>query len=299
MKHDRFFGLMLVGIVLAAAFPVAGAHADDPLDAFPTAEKTVEQRVKGLSDAERQAIRLPEKGTDLVFSIAMVPTSNGPGDAATKAEPWLRVFADGRINCGSSMPLPVARRDDTLTKAELAWLLHLAVDECQILSRTTKDIEENFQRSRSARPVPGDPQQAFQYRVELPSGTNELLIPEKALMVRPLRASLQLGAFASLNKYANYLAARAHLGDARQRQSLLDQLNGKLKTEQPQVPAFRMEHLGGALNIQTVDLTAAFEQEIELEPGKFKRVTGSILRKEKGAPPIFSVRAMEYAKLRP
>ncbi len=288
-----------MGILLAGALAIAEGRADDPLDAFPTAEKTVEQRVKGLSDAERQAIRLPEKGTDVVFSIAMLPTANGPGDGAAKTEPWLRVFADGRINCGSSMPLPGARRDDTLTKAELAWLLHLAVDECQILSRTTKDIEAEYQRSRQARPVPGEPQQSFQYRVELPSGKNELLIPEKALMVRPLRASLQLGAFASLNKYANYLAARAHLGDAKQRQSLLDQLNEKLKTEQPTTPAFRTEHLGGALNTPTVDLTAAFEQEIELEPGKFKRVTGSILRKEKGVPPIFSIRAMEYTKLRP
>ncbi len=299
MIRHRFLGLMLVGILLSAAIPVAEAHADDPLDAFPTAEKTAAQRVKGLSDAQREAIRLPEKGTDVVFSIAMLPTANGPGDAATKAEPWLRVFADGRINCGSSMPLSVERRDDTLTKAELAWLLHLAVDECQILSRTTKDIEAEFQQSRSAKPVPGEPQQSFQYRVELPSGKNELLIPEKALMLRPLRANLQLGAFASLNRYANFLAARAHLGDAKQRQSLLDQLNDKLKTEQPTAPAFRMEHLGGALNTPRVDLTAAFEQEIELEPGKFKRVTGSILRKEKGAPPAFSISAMEYMKLRP
>jgi len=273
--------------------------ADDPLRAFPTRDNTVEQRVKALGAAEKKTIRLPKNKGSLVFSITAAPAADDPPSGAATPDPWLRVFADGRADCGGDTPLQVERHEDMLAESELAWLLHLAVNECQILSGTTKDIEREFQQSGQSRSAPGEPRRSIKYYVELPAGKNELSIPERALVIRPLRGSLKLAAFASLDKYAIFLAARSHLGDPKERQVVLDQLNDKLKAEQPELPRFGMEDLSGAFNTKSVDLMGVFAQEIEVAPNKFKSITGNIARKEKGSPPTFSINVREFSKYRP
>ena len=110
---------------------------------------------------------------------------------------------------------------------------------------------------------------------------------------------MKLSAFASLHKYANYLVSRAYLGTPDERESLLAQLNEKLKAEYPDVPQFRMEHLGGAVEVQGFDLFAIFQQEIELGENKYRRVTGLIQRKEGASEPAFSINTMEYSKYQP
>ena len=295
MNHHKFVIVALLCILSTLTCPTAELHADDPLKAFPTPEKPVEQRVKELTEAELQAIRTPQNADQLVLSIATVP-SGAKQEVPAEAKPWLRTFADGRIECGSLMESQSGRRHDTLTKAELVWLLHLAVNKCQILSRSTNDIEEDYRRQDRKHSANRKPPRHFQYHVNVSAGNKDLSVPEEALTLRPLRARMKLGAFASLHKYASYLVARAYLGDSTARQALLDQLNSKLQTERPNVPAFRMEHLGAAISTNTFDLGAAFQQEIELGNDKYEKVTGNIMRKEKGATPTFSIQTMKFSK---
>jgi hypothetical protein len=125
------------------------------------------------------------------------------------------------------------------------------------------------------------------------------LIPERALILRPLRARLKLNAFASLNKYANFLVARAHLGAPDEREKLLAALNSKLEADHPGDPAFRMEHLGAAIRTDDMDLSAVFQQVIELGDNQYKQLTGTILRKEPGSEPTISIIPLEYQKDRP
>jgi hypothetical protein len=297
MNHKNLSVVALILATCTLTWRPAELRADDPLKAFPTAENSAADRVKRLNASELRAIKLPGDKNQLVFSMTVSPPSEGPQDAAA-AEPWLRVFADGRIDC-SSHDLATERRDDKLTKDELLWLLHLAVNECQLLTRSTKDIETAYKKENPDPPPKDQPQRNEQYHVNLPSGTNDLILPEWALILRPLRGQMKLGAFSSLHTYARHLAARPFLGTSKERQELLDQLNARLKAEKPDLPPFRMEHLGSALQMKGFDLVAGFEQEIELEPNKFKRVMGTVMRKQKGMPPEFLIRTMDFSKYRP
>ena len=80
---------------------------------------------------------------------------------------------------------------------------------------------------------------------------------------------------------------------------MLKQLNDRLKEEEPDASPFRMEHLEAAVSGPDFGLAALFQQEIELKENKYRRLTGHIMRKEKGIDPTFSIRAMEYTKYRP
>jgi hypothetical protein len=299
MQREKFTTLVLFVAALILASPLAAISADDPLNAFPTMENTVEERVKRLTEGELKEIEVPEDADTVVFSIATGPASVERSPRTVEVEPWLRVFADGTIDCGNVLPLPGKRSTDTLTKPELTWLLHLAANECVILDRTTSRIDAAYQQRGAKLVANGEPQNYYLYRMQLSSKSNDLMIPERALVVRPLRTRLKLVAFASLNKYANHLVSRAHFGAPDERQSLLEQLNEELEAEYPDVPQFRMEHLGAAVNIQGSDLSAVFRQEIELGENRFKRVMGMVQRKEKGSEPVFSINAMEYTKYQP
>jgi hypothetical protein len=286
--------IRILSIVSALAHILATAHASDPINAFPTSEKPVEARVKELTAEQLRAIELPSKHDDVVFSIAKIPIVGPPTN--TEPEPYLRVLADGRIDCKSLIGLPeVERRHDTLTKAELTWLLHLAVNECQVMRRTSRGIDDQYKKH----PHGGlPPSPSFLYHVSASSRTNDLLIPENALVVKRLRAQLQLVPFASLNKYANFFIARAYL-EPKERQPLLDELNTKLNIDLPDAPPFKFEHLGAAFSSPKLNLTAAFEQEIELEPNKFRRVIGTMVQKEKGGEPVCTFSSTEFSKYRP
>ena len=299
MNRRWFIVAVILSTLYAFALPTTESKADDPLNAFPTEEDSADDKVKRLCEAELQAIQVPVKRDQVVLSIATASPSEEPGKPPAEPEPWLLVFADGRINCGSLAPLQVSRRDDTLTESELLWLLHLAVNECRILSRSTEEIDEDYQAQQGKRPSKEEPQEEFRYQVQLPSGENDLTIPQRVLILRPLRAQMKLIAFASLHRYANFLVARAYLGNPRERQSLLEQLNERLKAADPNASPFRMEHLAGAVTSASVDLAALFQQEIALKENKYRKLTGHIMRKEKGMEPTFSIGAMEYTKYRP
>ena len=153
MNRRWFVVAVILSTLYAFALPITESKADDPLNAFPTAEDSADDRVKRLREAELQAIQVPVKRDQVVLSIATASPLEEPDEPPTELEPWLLVFADGRINCGSQTPLQTERRNDTLTRPELLWLLHLAVNECQILSRTTDEIDENYRTQQGKRPL--------------------------------------------------------------------------------------------------------------------------------------------------
>ncbi len=95
-----------------------------------------------------------------------------------------------------------------------------------------------------------------------------------------------------------FLVSRAYLGNPQERQALLDMVNEKLQIEQPTLPPFQMEDLEGAMSAKGVDLTAIFRLEIDLGDLNFKRVTATLIRKEKGAKPLVNIGTMEFKKLR-
>ncbi len=142
MRRKTGHGLTLTLILFVRAYCAVAIAADDPLNAFPTAKKPIEDRVAGLSARELEALRLPQKKSELVLSIARAPAAIDGEGQAKEPDPWLRVYADGRIDCGGFMNLPGPRRTDQLSDAELTWLLHLAVNECQLLTRRTQELEE-------------------------------------------------------------------------------------------------------------------------------------------------------------
>ena len=259
----------------------AAVEADDPLNAFPTSADSTDDRVKRLTDAEREAIRTPEQGEKPVFIVARGLLNEGRLDATAEAEPWLRVFPDGNIDCQALMIANAERCKDKLTKSELDWLMHLAVNECGILKRSTNDVEADFRvHGQKSAWVKGlGHGEYFRYDLAATSGENDLQVREAAIMVRPVRARMKLNAFASLHKYVYFLVSRAYLGDLADRNTLLDELNAALKIKEPNVPAFRMDHLAGASTTDNVELFANFQQELALEEAKLKRVTGIVVRK--------------------
>jgi len=295
MNQLRQFAIVLVYFSLAILPTVS--RADDPLDAFPTAENTAEDRVKKLSEVELQAITLPADGNQIVLSITYLPLADSQQPDALPTEPLLRVFADGRIDCGSLLLAHKERAKDSLSKSELQWLLHLATNECQILTRSTKAISDNY-KSRRRRPAdPGEPAREIRYHLALLSGKNELVIPEMALVLRPLRAEMKLPAFASFHHYANFLVARAFMGTEKERETILKAVNEKMKSTHDTLPPFRIDHLGAALRgLPNVELSVVFQQEIPLGRAKYKRVTATFIQRDQGAEPEIKLNVLEYTR---
>lgn len=298
-KHLPLAFLCFAAILSSAAVSLC---ADDPLNTFPTAEEPVEDRVRRLTEADLKAIQLPENGEQLVLSVSLGPNMD---DEKEEAKPIqrLRVFADGRLECHTSIPQAPSQftegRKDRLTHTELKWLLHLAVNECHILSRTSKDIADAFGERGKQDFRRGLPRQYFHYHIAIPAGTNDLLLPEEVLTVRPLRSRMKLGAFASLNKYATFLIYRAYLGDVTERDRLLEQLNNKLQLEDPKLPPFRMEHLvlandaTGIVMFKGAKLSAMFWQDVEIAPKKFLRVIANVSRQQESDVPTFKFITMK------
>jgi hypothetical protein len=269
---------------------------------LPPEQENLAEKVRALSKSELEAIRLPENRSELVLSIAAIADAKAGEAAAPKTEPWLRVFADGRIDCANPEIASDKRHEDTLTQDELVWLLHLAVNECQILRRSTQGIADDIAKSGDRGPPKEEPNVNYEYHVKLPSGENDLSIPSRVLILRPLRGQLKLHNFGRLQPYAHWLAYRANLGKPKDRQQLLNQLNGTMLAEHPDLPLFRMEHLSGAASVKTKlgdSSSAVFVQELPVGNNKYKKVTGMILTPPQGDKPLFKVSTMEFSKYRP
>ena len=295
--------LVWMGLVLVLS-PPGGLFGDDPLNALPTQELPVQQRVRQLSEAERHKVALPEDRGRRVLCISTDQPS--PAPAGLSAKPLLRVFADGRIEAQIDLNRNPQLCEDQLTEDELTWLLHLAVNQCDLLNRTPDSVETvlaEFEQDSAG--VVNDPQvrealsNRYRYEVDLPAGQSNLFIPERALVVRPLRSRLDLAAFASLHSYVKFLAARACLGHESERQAILAQINARLRVEHPGLPDFGIEHLDSAGTLEAGVHTAAFQQEIALGDNRYRRVLGVYIRRGMDAKAEITIVSNEFQKYRP
>lgn len=313
--RDSRWKPLLHGLLVTLIVPVA-ARADDPLQAFPTEELPAEVRVQQLTEAQRNRLKLPENGDQVVFSISTVrpapantmPPANAvkPAEVQNEPTPWLRVFADGRIEARSETNPDAAYCQDTLAKAELAWLLHLAVGECEILERTSPEIDaaiaalkkqspDNARRNPAGAPAGNH----YRYDVDVPAGRNQLSIPEAALVTRPVRKRLQLDPFASLNRYARFLAARTCLGNDEKRRAILNEVNVALLLKDAGMPLFKPEHIGASGVHAGGIFVAIFEQEIELGENRHRKATAIYTRRDPAANPAIQINVLDFATDRP
>jgi hypothetical protein len=285
-----FLCLLMIGWSLPAP-------ASDVLDLVPTREKPVDARVKALTKEQLRAIELPSDGNTVVISITKLPTSTKGSDSPTDPKPYLIVHADGKIDCQNPIPLPgIQRRQDTLSKDELTWLLHLAVNECHIVQRTSEAIDAAYQKLPRHPDLPDV--STLRFYADASSHQATLAIPENAIIVRQTCAQFKLIPFTSLLPYASFFVNRAYLAPA-ERQPILDLVNEKLKAEVPDVPPFTIEDIGGSWSTDKVDLSASFVREHELQPNQFKTVLAMVIRNEKGGRPICTITSHGFSKYRP
>jgi hypothetical protein len=271
--------------------------ADDPLNAMPSAAEPLAKKLEKLTPEQRQAISLPNDPKQIVLSFALETETN------KKPEPWLTVTAAGFMDSHVPMPGVTQRRQEQLANEELRWLLHLAVNECQGFQRDTKTLRDDF----SAKPssfATGLPDNRLNYTLHLQGKAHEFSLPEAALVVRPVRTRMKLGAFASLQKFAMFLVSRAYLGTAEERVVLLNDLNVQLQQEQQKLhplvvpPPFELEHLGNALSTDKTPLLATFVQEVPLGDKKYQKITATIVKANKDEKPQITIVSMPISKLR-
>jgi len=298
MNRSKFMWLAVLSLASAAPNARVFLRASEQLQDFPTAERPVEDRAARLSNTEQQAIQIPANPEQLVFSLAAFYPADANHPEGTEADPWLRVFADGRAECKGALGGKGKASIDKLTKSELTWLLHLAVNESQLLKRSTKEINDAYQndlRTASRRPVT----RYFRYHVAVSSGKNDLVVPELAVIALKTRAKMKLNGVASLNKYATFLDCRAILGDATERQNILKQLNEKVKAELADAPPLTIEDIQSASRVGSGFLMARFEKVTDRQSKKFRRIDVDIQEHEKGTAPLYTVQSVGYEKRHP
>ncbi len=181
MNRSKLLFLAVLSLAFTEFNPRFVLRAGEQVIDFPTPDNPVEERVKHLSDAEQQAIQVPENSDQLAFSVAVFYPSDENRPEETEAEPWLRVFADGRAECKCALGIKSKASIDKLTKSELTWLLHLAVNKSELLTRSTKEINDEYQnylRSALRRPKT----RYLRYHVAVSSGKNDLVVPELAVI---------------------------------------------------------------------------------------------------------------------
>lgn len=293
------FRMIPIGVLFFCWLSANQLLADDPINAMPTPEESIKVKVAKLTAAEREAIELPDDTNQVVFQLTLKRDAD-QADVASP-EPWLRVYADGRIDATTTNLIPKNphQRSDRLTEDELVWLLHLIINRCEALERSTADILEAYAKIRDQPADDAEDRRSFHYHVHLADQMNTFAIPERVLITRPVRARMKLAIFASLHRYVSYLVAKAFLGEPAEREEIVRQLNKKLKKDHPNIPLFGMEHIAGAIRTDALSLSAVFMQEIELGDNRYQRVIAQISRKEDEDDLNIVIRIMDFSKYRP
>lgn len=161
-----------------------------------------------------ERIELPDDSDSAVFVMYQPMGEMGYKLSGLKElQPWLTVHADGRTVCQSANSQPITA---TISHTELKWLLHLAVNECDLLSKKTADytLQE-----------PSKEKSGYQYKVSVKLGKNQLELPTKTLILKSLRFKLGLYPFKALNLFAMGISNRVNLGTKKQAVAILKVVN--------------------------------------------------------------------------
>jgi ankyrin repeat protein len=237
----------------------------------PVKLPTTAERVRRLTEEQLAALRLPEDHKAKVFVLR----HSASRFTDQEPPPSLVVYADGKIECRTLFtPFgdPQTRR---LSEAKLTWLLHLAVNECGLLNKESSGFDD----------INTGPHNGyFDYAVNLASGENEFRLPEKALVLKVLRAQRGLYSFKELHAYINELTNRTQLGE-QAAPEVLKEVNDELRAKDPLLPPFTIEHLQIAQR-DSEKLICGFEREIDLGDNRYEQVHASYLAKKEEAPKI-------------
>jgi hypothetical protein len=294
-KHFNKSVLVASCFLIAAAFSTPARALDDPLEAFPTEKKPAEQRVKALTAKQLDAIQMPTDSQSVVFSITEIPAGTTVTDENRDKlpEPYLQVFADGRVDCTNHKPTPdTARYTDKLSPAELTWLMHLIVNESKLMTLDSNKFDAAL-RARLNRSVgaAGD----SLYYVATRAQKRDVVIPDGLLNLRPLRYEFGLAPFASVRRYVTFIIARAHL-TPKERDDVLIQLNAQLSAELPGNPRFLIEHLSVVIQRPNQDQELGFTQVNEVGPKQFSEVMAFVTRNPKDGTQSARLNKREYSK---
>ena len=217
--------------------------------------------VKALDDDSLQQIGMPKESDVKVF---VMHHGMSLGGQSKEQEPWVTVFANGRIVCRSRMSQASKPVESKLDADELKWLLHLAVNECRLLERNSEDYE--VKKSRLGKG-------SFRYSVTVNSGKNQLELPQAALVVKSMRRKLDLDSFKKLHDYVGKIANRIHLGDEDEAKKILETVNRELEAKHSELPKFRLHHLSMADRGDGSRFVCSFNRVIDLGDRQFEEVT--------------------------
>jgi len=224
------------------------------------ASESTEDLVQTLSDRQLMRLEVPADLNTAVFSMYRpLPRKT----SSKRQQPWVTVFADKRLVC-RSISSPTAKPVKTsISQAELTWLLHLAVNECEILEKRTSSYGRKKQHSRKG---------VYKYQLSVKSGSNQLQLPKEALIVKSLSRKLKLDNFKVLHTFVMSLANRAHLGDQTQSTKILDIINAELQKKHPDLPLFQLHHLAYADRADHSKFICSFKRKIDLGEKRFEEV---------------------------
>ncbi len=229
--------------------------------------ESAEQWVEELDASQLDRIALPDDPSTEIFVMYSGLYKNTNADSES---PLVTIYADGRIVCRSRFVETAKPVSSKLTRDELTWLMHLAVNECRFLDVKSSDFELKKSRGSGGE---------FRLVVTLKSATNELRLPSESLIVKPLRRKLGLNGFKELNKYAESLVNSVNLAEEGDTQGILDAVNKKLAEEHPQFPLFGLRHLALADHLEATTFSATFERDFDYGEHGSQRVFGSYVRK--------------------
>lgn len=223
--------------------------------------KSASDWVKSLDDKLLQKIELSKDPDAKVF---VMHHAMSVGGQSNEQEPWITVFADGKIVCRSRMSQAAKPVESKLNADERNWLLHLAVNECRLLERNSGDYKVKNRRLGKG---------SFRYLVTVKSGSNQLELPQAALVVKSLRRKLDLDGFKELHGYVGTIANRVHLGDEEETKKILKAVNKELEAKHPELPSFQLHHLSMADCGDGIRFVCTFNRKIDLGDRQVEEVT--------------------------
>ena len=241
--------------------------------------KPPSELVKSISDLQRERISLSSDVESPVFTMSL-PT------ATPRKEPWMSVYANGRLICHGRLSPAASPVEAKISPDELKWLLHLAVNECKLLERESQSYPA---------PKRNIGKGAFNYMINVKSGSNDLQLPMDYLIVKTRRRDSGLDNFKLLNMFATGIVNQAIFTDFEGSAEILQKINDDLNKNYPGRPPFQLQHLALADRFDSSTFVCSFEHEIFLGDHRFEKLTGVFTAK--GDETKVQVNALEYSKL--
>ena len=205
-------------------------------------------------------IELPMDPTTVVFEYELVGGFGirpPPGFVPT---PRIRIFADGRVLCGTSNPV-VANVEYQLGEEELMKFLRFVVNENAFYDITTEGTKRQMEQSDVVLRLADAP--TSRIAVELVRGKHEVSCYALHDNRKPISRNRDLQRLDAIHQRSEKLRDRAYLGDDRQAARLLAQLNKQFKRDHPGVGQFELGDLVNADAYADGKLTASFDASLQ------------------------------------